>query len=46
METIIEKLLKGILNLNENFYEEIKINSEEIIKERCKEIDDYLNNLN
>lgn len=42
---MIEKLKKGIENLEEDFYEEIKLNSQEIIDDRLYEIDLYFENL-
>jgi len=42
---ITEQLQEGIENLDDSFYEEIKLNSQEIIDDRIYEIDLYFENL-
>ena len=45
MKTLTQQLQEGIENLNDSFYEEIKMNNQSIIDDRIYEIDFYLEEL-
>ena len=45
MNTITEQLENGIENLNNDFYEQINLNSQDIIENRIYELDLYFDEL-